>query len=264
MAENIVSRNRPMVNLSGQRFGRWLVVKEFPRIGQCRQWLCKCDCGTESRIYHTNLTCGKSKSCGCLSRDLASTRNRTHGMRHTRIYNVWYSMIRRCEDETDSHYDDYGGRGIKVCERWHDFSAFWEDIKDIYKPDLTIDRKDNNGNYEPGNIRFADRKTQSNNRRSNLNVTINGVTMNIMQWAEKTGIDATVIYARIDLGWDLLRAVVTPVFQPRRIAAYGMLLTIQQWQERTGVNTKTIRFRIAHGWPAEKAVSTPPKHSKAH
>lgn len=128
-----------------------------------------------------------------------SRANRTHGESKTRLYRVWYHIRSRCFDKNTPYYKDYGGRGITICDEWRgNYIAFrdWA-LQNGYREDLTIDRIDNNGNYEPSNCRWADAKTQANNRRSNLYLTYNGETLTALQWAKKLGINHNTISMRL-------------------------------------------------------------------
>ena len=138
--------------------------------------------------------------------------NYRHGMRYTRLYNIWRSMNQRCRNPKSYNYERYGGRGITVCEEWHQFIPFrdWA-MKNGYADNLTIDRKDTNGNYEPGNCRWATPKEQANNKRSNRHIELDGVSHTLAEWEGITGIKLNTIWARLDRGWPAERALTAPV-----------------------------------------------------
>ena len=127
---------------------------------------------------------------------------KTHGGSKTRLYKAWNSMIARCETTSQTSFKDYGGRGIRVCDEWHDFEVFREwAVSNGYEDGLSLDRKNNNGNYEPQNCRWITKKEQANNRRSSRYITLRGVTHTLAEWAEITGINPTTIAWRIRHDW---------------------------------------------------------------
>jgi hypothetical protein len=191
----------------GDRFGRLLAVSFLESRGWTRLWVCRCDCGAEKIVRAGNLRSGHTTSCGCFRRENSaqlgrnvSASNVTHGMSKTRMYGIWEGMMSRCYSEKNRAYHNYGGRGIGVCERWHKFEGFLNDMGE--RPDgLTLDRIDNNGNYSKSNCRWATRTEQQNNLRKNRFVSANGERMTIAQWARRTGLKPATIHTRLRYGW---------------------------------------------------------------
>jgi hypothetical protein len=161
----------------GDRFGRWTIIQEIapyrlPKTGAAvRKFICKCECGTVREVLVSGLHSGASTSCGCFHSEVTAKIHLAHGhtigRKRTKVFGAWISMRNRCANPAAPYYADYGGRGIKVCERWNaSFEAFHEDIGDPPSPLHSIDRyPDNDGNYEPGNVRWATAKEQRANQR---------------------------------------------------------------------------------------------------
>lgn len=199
-------------DISGRRFGRWTALKQAGNnSGGTKLWLCRCSCGIEKIVRGTELRYGRSQSCGCLnreiSRDVCIRRNTTHGLSHTPENGVWIRMIQRCENPDDPAYKYYGDRGITVCKRWRNsFAAFYADMGPRPKG-LTIDRIDNDGDYEPKNCRWATKREQAGNTRKNRHIKFKGRTMIAADWAREIGITPMTLWKRLNRGWPISRAL---------------------------------------------------------
>ncbi len=187
---------------------RWTVLGPGPtyRIKSGKAFktsLCRCACGTEKVIRNADLSTGHSLSCGCLKSDLTSRRNTTHGLSQRPEYIPWLAMKQRCYDQNCKHFSRYGARGIKVCDQWlNSFETFLADVGPRPSVKHSIDRyPDNNGNYEPGNVRWATPIEQARNKNSNHIVTINGESKCLAEWGAVSGVHWNVILERINRGW---------------------------------------------------------------
>lgn len=197
--------------------------------------------------------------------DSNSTRE-LHGMSGSRTYESWGQMFKRCGNPKHSSHVRYGGRGISVCARWKSFTAFLEDMGE--RPEGTsLERIDNNGNYEPGNCRWATKKEQQRNMRSNRLLTHNGRTMCIAEWAETAGISALTLHSRLNIGWTIDEALSIPVGRKRDQQQYdhrhhlvtfnGKTLCTAEWAKLYGLLGTTLRQRLKLGWDIERALTTP-------
>ncbi len=200
------------LDLVGKRFGRLVVLKRVEqRRYACgyvkRQYLVKCDCGKRLTIIVSQLT--KQHSCGCVRNEQHRRRMTKHGLSRSIEYVAWRAMISRCERSTDIGYPNYGGRGIKVCPKWRNkFAAFYKDLGPRPSPKHSLDRIDNDGNYKPGNVRWAKRREQAYNRRSNHLVEYRGEKMPLKKAWRLSGEKVNYYTAldRITKGWAAERA----------------------------------------------------------
>lgn len=180
-------------NLRGIRFNRLLVLDRVPRYGKDAIWYCECSCGNLTTARSADLRTDHVKSCGCWNdetRKKVCSNRETHGhsklRRITSEYSAWTGMKGRCENVKHKQFECYGGRGITICERWRkSFENFILDMGAKPHPSLSLDRIDNNGNYEPLNCRWATRTQQANNNRLCVYVTIGNDTLTISQWSKK-------------------------------------------------------------------------------
>ena len=201
-------------DLTGLNFGRWTVIKRgadhITKSGyKFTTWECVCECGTTKNVNSNALISGRSKSCGCEFRekqkDVARRNFKTHGGTGTRLYNIWNGIKKRCCNSNASNYNNYGGRGIFVCDEWlNDFDTFrdWS-IQNGYNDSLSIDRINNNDGYYPENCRWVDRETQCNNRRSSVEYTVFGETMTLAELAKKYGVNYKWLHKKVKNGNNL-------------------------------------------------------------
>lgn len=175
------------MSCEGKTFGRLTVFAKCSKRGPSNSvyWLCKCSCGGSARVTTHMLVHGKVRSCGCLFTEMIVKRNTTHGLCAVPEYKVWRSMHDRCGNPNKAEYVNYGGRGIKVCDRWQSFKNFYADMGSRPSSKHTIERINNDGNYEPGNCVWADRSTQCLNRRRFKN-NKSGHT-GVLTYTDKTG-----------------------------------------------------------------------------
>lgn len=188
-------------NLAGEQFGRLTVLQSAGRsLGNRRSmWLCQCECGKTTVLPACKWR--RTLSCGCA--------RGTHHMSRSRTFSTWRDMFQRCENPESPRYKHYGGRGIKVCPQWRQFEQFFQDMGE--RPDgLTIDRKDNNGDYTPANCRWATRKTQTENRRCTIWIEFNGVRKTRTQWARHIGMYPSVLAKRLKNNWPFEMAITLP------------------------------------------------------
>lgn len=196
----------------GKKFGKLTVVSfGYDKKRQNNTWKCRCDCGNEIEVFPGNAKSGRVRSCGCAQIESATI----HGQRYTRLYGIWVGMNRRCLNTNHPSYQNYGGRGISVCEDWRNFETFYEwAYANGYSDELSIDRKDVNGNYEPLNCQWATDKRQARNRRNTRLITVFGETLAVADAIEKygKGINLNTVLKRMDkYGFSAEKALTAPL-----------------------------------------------------
>lgn len=199
-------------DLAGQRFGKLVAIKFLGTEKGNSFWECLCDCGKTCKKRATHIKSGASTSCGCYNEELMKNKFKTHGLSKHPLFRVHKAMMNRCYLPSCKSYKNYGGRGISVCERWHDFKNFYDDVITGYAKGLEIDRyPDVNGDYCPENYRWANDKQQSRNKSDNVFIEYRGERLIVVDWAVKLGMKHGTLHARIKAGWDIERALTEPV-----------------------------------------------------
>ena len=204
-------------DITDQRFGRLAILHRVENDSKGNtKWLCQCDCGNRTTVKAYTLISGHTKSCGCLHKEILLIANVKHGLKHSPEYNCWCNMMQRCYNKNNSGFIYYGARGIKVDKRWHLFSNFIIDMG--HKPDLgyTIERIDNNGDYELGNCKWATQKEQGRNKRNTHWITFNDQTKSLVEWSEILGVHHDVLYSRLNkYKWSVEIALIEPLHYTR-------------------------------------------------
>ena len=217
MPEAILSNHPHVKNLTNKTFGRLTVISfagsRTDRKPYRAMWNCNCQCGASAVVAGSNLTRGVTRSCGCFCKDRVSESHTIHGHYGTPTYNVWSNILERCNNPNHKAYNNYGGRGIKVCEQWRfSYLNFLRDVGERPSLQHSIDRFPNNdGDYEPGNVRWATVKQQGRNRRTNRMITINGETKCLIEWREHFQISEGAVFKRLRKGMSIEDALTTPI-----------------------------------------------------
>lgn len=208
-----------LIDITGNKYGMLTVIRRVENAPKgVARWECRCDCGNVAIVRGRNLKNGSVKSCGCLI-GVSNKSRSTHGMSRTRLYQVWINIKARCYHESHPAYKSYGARGVKMCNEWlNSFEAFAEwSLSNGYRDELTIERVDNNGDYEPENCKWIRLGEQAKNRRSNIMITYQSETHNLSEWCEKYKKDYRLVYNRIHKNkWDFERAMFEPVHVEKR------------------------------------------------
>lgn len=197
------------LDLTGLRFGRLVAIRQAANRKKQSYWHCACDCGVTKDIQLGALRSGHSRSCGCLAKDKTRAAMSTHGATKTAEYKVWRGIVDRCNYPTHNAYRNYGGRG--VTNKFGTFEQFFAELGARPSPKFTVERIDNNGHYEPGNVRWATRKEQAANTRRAIILEIGGVSRPLTEWAEISGVSAGTLHARLKRGWCASDALTKPL-----------------------------------------------------
>lgn len=210
--------------MTGQTFGKLTVLRRAEdyvgKSYRMAQWECECSCQDHNVVIVRGVALrnGHTKSCGCYHKEAAAKANTKHGdttsRGNKRLLSIWKHMISRCENSDVKEYKNYGGRGISVCQEWHDYLSFksWS-LDNGYEHSLTLDRVDVDGDYCPSNCRWVTQKVQANNMRTNRMLTYNGATHTMAEWADIVGIPYQRLNSRIFSGWSVERALFEPVHE---------------------------------------------------
>lgn len=184
-------------------------------------------------------------------------------------YRAWRNMRQRCLNPKVPNYHRYGGRGIKICIQWNNFETFLEDMGKKPEKNRSLERRDNNGNYEPANCYWANREQQENNKESTIILEHNGESLSLMQWSRKLGMNYDQIRARHRTGWSTKDIIESPknlyhverkhTDKSRLLTYDGQVLTVAQWAKKLGVSYEVLRGRLRYGWDVERILTTPAK-----
>lgn len=246
-----------MIELTNKRVNKLLVVRRVENVGRQPAWLCRCDCGNEKRILGMHLRAGKPVDCGCEYSERQRASHIRHGMTDTPEWRAWKSMLDRCLNDKHPSWKHYGGRGITVCKRWLVFENFYADMGP--RPEsMSLDRIDNDKGYRPSNCRWASQAEQQNNRRSNVYLTLDGVTMTMKQWATYFGVRYSVVKERHQSGLTGMELFASsPRKEYKRLIEFdGTAKTIAQWAKhyRTPYKIMWDRLNLHHQNPDGSAV----------
>lgn len=222
-------------DLTGLPFAHWTVVRFAGKYRRHHYWTCQCICGTIRDIADTSLRSHRSTSCGCVGR---TRRARRHGQWRTPEYHIWSQMLQRCENPRSQGYRLYGARGIRVCQAWHDFIAFFADLGPRPSPNHSLERRNNSAGYEPENCLWATWSMQNRNTRRTVLLTFQEKTQCLQDWALEQGLDARTLHGRLKHGWSIAEALTIPPSSRNKS---------QQYRQSHG----TLLPRHEHGLPCQ-------------
>jgi len=246
---------------AGDKFGKLTLIESiYQGKGKSNKWLCSCDCGNETKVFSYNFRNGNTTQCAdCVIKSRAKNRTRhgdLAGGKCALEYSCWIQIKMRCYNKKNKRYERYGGRGITVCDKWlNDYSQFLKDMG--RRPDdcSSIDRIDNDGNYEPGNCKWANVYDQAKNKSNNVMLTLNGKTTHLLEWERITGIKERTIARRLKIGWSHEKALTHKVRSAIMLEFKGERKTIEQWSDIVGISHSAIRRRMKKGLSMERILA---------
>lgn len=243
------------IDMAGRRYGDLTVLHRVGTSGsRDAKWLYRCDCGKEHEASGYSIRSGKTTSCPECARRRTAEASVTHGKTDSSEYRTWTDMKTRCLNPNSTGYENYGGRGIQICQQWiESFEVFLKDMGEKPSPDHSIDRIDNDGNYEPRNCRWATAAEQIRNRRTSVALTINGVTKPLVDWCIEFGCTPAAAYLRRKQG-----LVGEAIFKTTSmvLSFNDITDTVSGWSNRTGIRPNTITMRInKYGWSVGRALT---------
>lgn len=264
-------------DMTGRKFGRLTVVSRgedsiSPDGKYHAMWICKCECGNTKTVEGHSLRRGRATSCGCYADEcrarfvarVTKHGDTANGTMH-RLYRIYRCIKTRCYYAGDINYKNYGGRGISVCNEWlasYDAFKFWA-LNNGYQDNLSIDRINVNGNYEPANCRWATNAEQHNNTRVNHFITYKGKTQTLTQWSEEFGINEETAFSRLARGWSVEDTFCKPIQGPHNkpdnvmVTYMGKTQDVAQWAAELHLRPGTIYYRLKIGWSIEDVLTRP-------
>ena len=254
-----------LIDITGQKYNRLTAIKRVGSNNMGSTWLFQCDCGNQIVTGSNNVRKGRTKSCGCYNQELRKSRIK-HGMFNTRLYVAWSHMRQRCNNPSNKEYRNYGARGISICEEWDEFINFYNwAMANGYEKTLTIDRIDNDGNYEPNNCRWVTMAVQESNKRTNHYIEFNGEKMTMSQCAKMNGVSINAFrYHVCNLGYSPEEAVESILykrehpeeFDKHRYVIYqGEKMCVADCVRKANVKRDSFMKHIGKGMTADEAVA---------
>lgn len=233
--------------MMGKKFGKLTVLSESGSNERGVLFYCLCECGNKVTFPGKDLRSDNNKSCGCLN----------HGMTGTRPYHIWGNMKKRCDNPNSPDYPRYGGRGISYTKKWGEFIYFWNDMKDNYSDNLTLDRIDNDKGYSKENCRWVSKMEQSNNTRQVKNIVYKGKEYTITELARMYNINRGSLANRLKNGWSVNDALNETYDNKERLSYKGEIKTVGEWAQEKGMTYHQLKKRLMRGWSIEKAIEQP-------